>query len=454
MKIYYYKKKPSSVKLVKYSNDNSYFCYHLQQEDSDDDDECALSDKWRYQRASDRWLRYDNQEADDGRTTLQSCSSHDSVITDNEESHQDGRDSPLISSSHARASRTHSSTSKDSGGADGHSLLLSPALRRAASERIKSAKNLLKKMESLRRPRKSSSSLRSVSRDDSRQFLEISHPTAVTSDSLEERMQVLGCVDISPASTPSNTDVISPLVKRTMSSPADTAGQPTTTTKTKTENLITVNSSPTPHRRNHSSTALDEAVLLLDPDYKPGSFPKVITNGYIDMGNGSQVNYRTGSFNMGADSYSFKDNLKKRIHANTKRTLGKELSPSPPVIRTKRMDAVTRNENRLSIYDNIPSPLDVLDQEPTASPAAPNIVTTSATSSEATNSNAQVELDLILHNLYQNINDLNQSLTDDITLNATTTSTTASTTVSTTTATTTKSENLVGKYANVMSLQM
>ena len=281
---------------------------------------------------------------------------------------------------------------------DGHSLLLSPALRRAASERIKSAKNLLKKMEGLRRPRKSSSSLRGC-RDRSFQLLEISQPTAVSSESLEERLQVLGCVDISPTSSPDHS--VTPFVQRSMSFPVDTVRQ--STTKSINNTLLHHNISPGSQKMNHSSSALDEAVLLLDPDYKSGSFPEVIASGYIDMGNGSQGKYRTGSFNMGVDSFTYKDNVNK-------------------LIQTKR---VADKENRLSIYDNMPSAHEEMPTS-TSDGNERDVVITSAITGDmvdeksdnivSDSSNAQVELDLILHNLYRNINDLNQSLTDDASL--------------------------------------
>ena len=337
-------------------------------------------------------MRSDTNDTDDGRTTLQSCSSHDSVITDNEESlsQQDSHDGHMTSSPKARTGRSLSS-SKESEGHSSSSLLLSPALRRAASERMKSAKNFLKKMESLRKPRKSPTSLKSGT-----QFLEISQPTVVDSGSLEDRMQTLGCVDISPttAQPPAAPQSLSSTAKTTIPSstadPSEIGGTPTVksavTCKLEGEKFFP-SSSPETHA-NHNSNALDETVYVLDTEYRPGAFPKVIANGYIDMGNGSQVNYRTGSFNMGVESSNFKADLKKRINTENTTQQKTESYYSPQ----------HKHKNRLSVYDNLPMSADAITVE-------------------RKSSNAQVELDLILHDLYQNINDLNQSLTDDATLN-------------------------------------
>ncbi|XP_069603436.1 stAR-related lipid transfer protein 8 isoform X1 [Ranitomeya imitator] len=61
--------------------------YHRKQnEDSDDDDQCAISDRWAFQRAQGRWSRLDSIELlspkYDGPPTIKSTSSRDSILTD------------------------------------------------------------------------------------------------------------------------------------------------------------------------------------------------------------------------------------------------------------------------------------------------------------------------------------------------------------------------------------
>ncbi|XP_040298075.1 stAR-related lipid transfer protein 8 isoform X5 [Bufo bufo] len=61
--------------------------YHRKQtEDSDDDDQCAISDRWAFQRDQGRWSRLDSIELlspkFDGPPTMKSTSSRDSILTD------------------------------------------------------------------------------------------------------------------------------------------------------------------------------------------------------------------------------------------------------------------------------------------------------------------------------------------------------------------------------------
>ncbi|KAM3910453.1 stAR-related lipid transfer protein 8 isoform 2-T2 [Leptodactylus fuscus] len=61
--------------------------YHRKQnEDSDDDDQCAISDRWTFQRDQGRWSRLDSIELlspkFDGPPTMKSTSSRDSILTD------------------------------------------------------------------------------------------------------------------------------------------------------------------------------------------------------------------------------------------------------------------------------------------------------------------------------------------------------------------------------------
>ncbi|XP_066437081.1 stAR-related lipid transfer protein 8 isoform X2 [Eleutherodactylus coqui] len=60
--------------------------YRKRNEDSDDDDQCAISDRWAFQRDRGRWSRLDSIELlspkFDGPPTMKSTSSRDSILTD------------------------------------------------------------------------------------------------------------------------------------------------------------------------------------------------------------------------------------------------------------------------------------------------------------------------------------------------------------------------------------
>ncbi|KAM4021140.1 stAR-related lipid transfer protein 8 isoform 2-T2 [Anomaloglossus baeobatrachus] len=60
--------------------------HRKQNEDSDDDDQCAISDRWTFQRDQGRWSRLDSIELlspkFDGPPTMKSTSSRDSILTD------------------------------------------------------------------------------------------------------------------------------------------------------------------------------------------------------------------------------------------------------------------------------------------------------------------------------------------------------------------------------------
>ncbi|KAM4697217.1 stAR-related lipid transfer protein 8 [Rhinophrynus dorsalis] len=60
--------------------------HRKQNEDSDEDDQCAISDRWAFQRDQGRWSRLDSVELLSptyaGPPTIKSTSSHDSILTD------------------------------------------------------------------------------------------------------------------------------------------------------------------------------------------------------------------------------------------------------------------------------------------------------------------------------------------------------------------------------------
>ncbi|XP_023932336.1 rho GTPase-activating protein 7 [Lingula anatina] len=447
-------------------------------ESDDEEQQCALSDKWKYQRTSRRWSRKDGElqspeerhPSDNGtlKKMIGSCSSHDSVLTDNDDSQQG--DSPVLhhKENHDQFDRldlfitapkdypekyntlsTQRQTSVDGAQQklDGDteqsaslsaSLSLSPRLRRAASEKIKGARNFLNKKMGTLKTKKRRRPLDGA---------QISGPVLIDSPEVQERIQRLGCVDISPtsegspllnqhlplggASSPkdSSDSDTSPLLRAknattiqelnevqsqksstsngdiaTASADSednDTTAVTTISTDTATATTSTVKRAnsgsqlyadkesasndfekaystmprihePIKRRSQHGRSnsdvgvSLTEEMYILPADHKPGTFPIVISNGVLpsDMGSAS-------------DSSSFNKNY---------------LTASP-VMRDKssRRKAgggeETIDASRMSIYDNVHF-------------------------NNISGLTPQEELDMILNNLFDEINGLNRSLSE------------------------------------------
>ena len=442
---------------------------------------------------------------------LRSCSSHDSVLTDNEPSLGQLDDSPLLHhrSTHQRHGSVPDSPSYDhvspanlsvpTGGGGGtggggqerserRSMSpISPRLRRAASERFRGAKIFLKRIESFKSKKSKKKPLHATSSTGGGGSgkVEISGPVVMDSTSFQERMDRMGCVDISPTTeTPTTAPVMSttspppflvdpPGVRQrasasdlshhhsmgaagescsATSSPKSQPPPPTTSSSippspspgaggiNKRNGRVFLDSSssfpsgsstlsdsqshsedplrtlehltppravyPGGHRRNHSSSDIMDmyggagAGSSNGGDPKQGSYPMLVSNGYIDVGNGSQINYRTGSFNLGSESEDYKDRFNKRTAV--KRAVGDTASGQPPagtqpedadgaVVRettptsTPTPTSTRGGEHRRSVYDNVPA-------------------------GGAESTDAQHELDMILHDLFENINGLSQSL--------------------------------------------
>ena len=475
----------------------------FQADESDEEDQCALSDKWRFQRSSRRWSRKDldldlptsTTTGDDSleKAGIRSSSSRDSVLTDNEESISQRDDSsPVLFSRHRIASlgatpshvpaspsdehrhflpmsaithqhkgqngeaRQHHhnnnhlayephSSGVGAGGAGSrqpHESPLSPgSIRRAASERIKGAKNnFLKRMESFKQKKSAQPKKARLPPSPPGEKPQISAPVAVNSDSdsFKERLDTLGCVDVSPSndSSPSfNIDRLQPQPSRT--GPSDSLeldssfeGADISPSLFKRGGRVFLDESnssledpkhksaglpPSGPKRpsipgpstysagaaaaelpacfsqfglptNHSSprTLRSNSDLPDLHNYTPGSFPKLVANGYIETSSGSQINYRTGSFNLGSESHSYRDTFQKRNGSSgSSKSVGGaagRASSEEPNSRTGIQASSFTADHRLSVYDNVP------------------VVEASA--------DPQRELDIILSDLFKNINDL------------------------------------------------
>ncbi len=430
----------------------------LQGEESDEEEQCALSDRWQFQQNIRRWSRKDleastsagsEDETTLDKTGLRSCSSRDSVLTDEEHSNV-GEGSPVLCSPivHRSASQGDSTPSSPPGSpqvfprsgirmgvpssynnmpssaptspvasprggatsrlvpSNGDSAPLtqdsdetdqkehsfefpwSPRLRRAASERFKGAKNFLKRMESF----KSKKSIKRTKMPPSK--LEIGQPVVTDAVGMRQTMDRLGCVDISPTadwspkldSTRKQSETSSSFPDNLCVSSYDTASSSQSAQHlhrdSTTESYHSAGthcsdseeswrsgthlSPPLGHKKNRSSSDIVDGIYPLDSEHKPGSFPKYLPGGFVDMGHGNQVNIRTGSV-----SQSFRQaTLSTAPRGVTQEVKYRNLG-------NRRQQLQSEPENRLSIYDNVPA---------TGDP--------------------QKELDLILDDLFQNIQNM------------------------------------------------
>ena len=307
-------------------------------EESDEEDLCALSDHWEYQKTVRRWSRKGPDLTLAADSTLEPSSSHDSLLGEESGSHTD--DSPMLDSKmpHTTTTTTTGEQASDHSnvvmgleppeplveglippGSQGSSFPVSPKLRRAASERLKSA---LKKMESFKK--------KSKKYPTSRNIVEISDPVVADQEEMQAKLQHLNCVDISPNGVaptpiskrpsppvgestpldkvshgiaPPDSSSMSPISPASPVVPAPAADQTADSSASSQADSSSLSEYYTAHTqllanfqacsggggqllgsvggRKNSDSSLVE-IFLLPQDHKPGSFPRLLKNGYID----------------------------------------------------------------------------------------------------------------------------------------------------------------------------
>ncbi|KAL4230817.1 Dynein light chain Tctex-type [Mactra antiquata] len=373
-------------------------------EESDEEDPCALSDKWKYQRSSRRWSRKDLEgqfeENKNGEPVLKSASSHDSLLADQNSSSETG-DSPVLDSKMLHTNEDIVFKTVPTYDANGNATMgISPnVIRRAASDRIKGAKSFLKRMESLKgkRSRKNKT------------ITEISGPVITNNADMQAKIKHLNCRDINstpnvntvacsetPAvvngehgtgvtlsnSTPelitsprreALTVVTSPekgdkssALNNTNSSAYDSdVSNSTINTSTSfdvsglsTNGALNLDLSALSQQSNSSdNTSSSQETLYNSGENRVGKFPTLLDDSLF----ANDINVRTRSFSY-ADDNTAKDSKKSRRGSHDPR----------------------KQSNRISIYDNVPIEEDL--------------------------ATAQEELDIILSELFQNINGLNKAI--------------------------------------------
>ncbi|KAM6380011.1 rho GTPase-activating protein 7-like isoform 2-T2 [Pluvialis apricaria] len=343
-------------------------------DDSEDDEPCAISNKWAYERSSQRWSRIESIEgfpAEEGASAslpgspiLKTISNEDTIFLDHGEKHD-------VSSIHSTSSgdsdtvsfpkpfedaETSTSSSRCSSikvasldSTSSCSLPPSEFLNIPSEEKLlekspyKKRKSLLKKMEKLHLR---SCNLRS---GQSKTKPIISEPVLLEGLN-EEKMKMLNCVDISNLSgiQTKNNSSFSPqgCNSSNQSENSSTVGSTSPLTKPRSHceeggvyagdldssKLLLWNDLSQQNLTNDTKLRMNQ-MFQIPQGHKPGTFPKALTNSSLFPVDNSSVNWRTGSFHG--------------CRRNRSRSSSKDSkAPRSPLSCTN---------NRLSIYDNMPN---------------------------------------------------------------------------------------------------
>uniref|UniRef100_A0A8C5IZY8 Rho-GAP domain-containing protein n=1 Tax=Junco hyemalis TaxID=40217 RepID=A0A8C5IZY8_JUNHY len=335
-------------------------------DDSEDDEPCAISDRWAYERCSQRWSRVGSlaalpaeQGAGAPTPVLKIISNEDSVCLDRGEKHDvssvhstSSADSDIVNSqkpfedveTSTSSSRCSSVKVPSLDSAFSCSPPPSEFLNITSEEKLldkspsKKRKSLLKKMEKLHLR---SCNLRS---GQSKAKPIISEPVLLEGLN-EEKMKMLNCVNISDLSgiRTKNNSCFSP-------QSSNSSNQSVNSSTGSTARPVTKPGSPCEGRKMHAEH-MDTSKLLLGNDlsqqnlkndvtlpksqmfqipqgHKPGTFPTVLTDS-SPSADSSSVNWRTGSFH------------------GCRRSRSSSRGARSPVL---------GRDQRLSVYDNMPSP--------------------------------------------------------------------------------------------------
>lgn len=398
--------------------------FYSQSEDSDDEDQYALSDRWKYQFNIRRWSRKPNSPTEiKPDSDMVRLGSRDSLLTDHN-STSESSESPELNTKveHkvslakddyfgvAKSKRVTKSTMK------------SPKLRRSTSERLKGAKNLLKKMESFK-----SRKTKSVRNGN---VVNISGPVITDKDDMQEKIKHLNCVSLNIPTTDPTTEantvididdtrvgdsinefnessvlVTNPDLKQnhfihsptpsssiSIGSPVSSTSFPLSPTSTGSASLCEISNTCSVKDVDTSS---DDFLLSPDSTFDPASsYTKPEQFDVRRNQSDSNLKYSLSVSDIGFRPMRFPTELNStgtRLYtknsANTPEGTSSNCqtlpsSSSPQKIRRRITANSKDSRNRQSLYDNVP------EKE--------NLET------------AQKELDLILSKLFEDINDLNK----------------------------------------------
>ncbi|NWZ65367.1 RHG07 protein, partial [Acrocephalus arundinaceus] len=343
-------------------------------DDSEDDEPCAISDRWAYERCSQRWSRIESlagfpAEEGAGASTpgspvLKIIHNEDSVFLDHGEKHDvssihstSSADSDIVNSqkpfedveTSTSSSRCSSVKVPSLDSAFSCSPPPSEFLNITSEEKLldkspsKKRKSLLKKMEKLHLR---SCNLRS---GQSKAKPIISEPVLLEGLN-EEKMKMLNCVNISdlsgiptknnssfsPRSCNSSNQSVNGSTGSTPS-PVTKPGNPCEGRGTYAEHMdsskLLLGNDLSQQNLKNDMTFQRNQMFQIPQGHKPGTFPTVLTDSSLSPADNSSVNWRTGSFH------------------GCRRSRSRSGSKDPKAPRSPMVG----RDNRLSVYDNMPS---------------------------------------------------------------------------------------------------
>ncbi|NWX60335.1 RHG07 protein, partial [Promerops cafer] len=343
-------------------------------DNSEDDEPCAISDRWAYERCSQRWSRIESlagfpAEESAGSSTpgnpiLKIITNEDSVFLDHGEKHDvssihstSSADSDVVNSqkpfedveTSTSSSRCSSVKVPSLDSAFSCSPPPSESLNISSEEKLldkspsKKRKSLLKKMEKLHLR---SCNLRS---GQSKAKPMISEPVLLEGLN-EEKMKMLNCVNISdlsgirtknnssfsPRSCNSSNQSVNSSTGSTPS-PVMKPGSPCEGRGMYAEHMdaskLLLGSDLSQQNLKNDMTLQKNQMFQIPQGHKPGTFPTVLTDSSLSPAENSSVNWRTGSFH------------------GCRRSRSRSGSKDPRAPRSP----LSGRDNRLSVYDNMPS---------------------------------------------------------------------------------------------------
>ncbi|KAM6299552.1 rho GTPase-activating protein 7-like [Aegotheles albertisi] len=343
-------------------------------DDSEDGEPCAISNKWTYERCSQRWSRIESLEDFPGEDSasasvpgsliLKSINNEDTVVLDHGEKHDvssihstSSGDSDIASfpkpfedvESSMSSSRCSSVKLGSLDSTFSCSSTPSTFLNITSEEKLldkspyKKRKSLLKKMEKLHLR---SCNLRS---GQSKAKPIISEPVLLEGLN-EEKMKMLNCVNISDLSgiqTKNNSSFsLQSCNSSNQSENSSTVSTPSPVIKSRSHcegrglcaedldssKLLPWNDLSQQNLKNDMKVQMNQ-MFQIPQGHKPGTFPKALTNSSLSPVDNSSVNWRTGSFH------------------GCRRSRSRSSSKDPKAPRSPLLCT----DNRLSVYDNMPN---------------------------------------------------------------------------------------------------
>ncbi|NXR96362.1 RHG07 protein, partial [Hypocryptadius cinnamomeus] len=344
-------------------------------DDSEDDEPCAISDRWAYERCSQRWSRIESLAGfpaeegagapTPGSPVLKIINNEDSVFLDHGEKHDvssihstSSADSDIVNSQkpfedvETSTSSSRSSSVKVPSLDSAFSCSPPPSefLNITSEEKLldkspsKKRKSLLRKMEKLHLR---SCNLRS---GQSKARPIISEPVLLEGLN-EEKMKMLNCVNISdlsgirtkndssfsPRSCNSSNQSVNSSTGSTPS-PVIKPGSPCEGRGMYAEHMdsskLLLGNELSQQNLKNDMTLQKSQMFQIPQGHKPGTFPTVLTDSSLSPADSSSVNWRTGSFH------------------GCRRSRSRSTSRDPRGARSP----VLGRDHRLSVYDNMPSP--------------------------------------------------------------------------------------------------